>query len=51
MPFGLRTWMGPGNHVLDGDLDPHLIAPSHGDLDPRSPVGRGSFEGEKGVPL
>jgi len=18
MPFGLRTWMGPGNHVLDG---------------------------------
>jgi len=19
MPFGLRTWVGPGNHVLDGD--------------------------------
>jgi len=18
MPFGLRTWVGPGNHVLDG---------------------------------
>jgi len=22
MPFGLRTWMGPGNHVLDGCPDP-----------------------------
>jgi len=18
MPFGLRTWVGPGNHLLDG---------------------------------
>jgi len=23
MPFGLRTWVGPGNHVLDGGPDPH----------------------------
>ena len=22
MPFGLRTRVGPGNHVLDGGLDP-----------------------------
>jgi len=22
MPFGLRTWVGPGNHVLDGGPDP-----------------------------
>jgi len=22
MPFGLRTWMGPRNHVLDGGPDP-----------------------------
>jgi len=22
MPFGLRTRVGPGNHVLDGDPDP-----------------------------
>jgi len=22
MPFGLRTGLGPGNHVLDGDPDP-----------------------------
>ena len=22
MPFGLRTPVGPGNHVLDGDPDP-----------------------------
>ena len=22
LPFGLRTWVGPGNHVLDGGLDP-----------------------------
>jgi len=34
MPFGLRTQMGPRNHVLDGGLDP--------------PMGRGNFEGEKG---
>ena len=23
MPFGLRTPVGPGNHVLDGGPDPH----------------------------
>jgi len=23
MPFGLRTWVGPGNHILDGGPDPH----------------------------
>jgi len=22
MPFGLRTWVGPGNHILDGGPDP-----------------------------
>jgi len=22
MPFGLRTWVGPRDHVLDGGLDP-----------------------------
>ena len=22
LPFGLRTWVGLGNHVLDGDPDP-----------------------------
>jgi len=22
MPFGLRTWVDPGNHVLDGGPDP-----------------------------
>ena len=22
MPFELRTWVGPGNHVLDGGPDP-----------------------------
>ena len=22
MPFGLRTWVGPGNHVLDEGSDP-----------------------------
>jgi len=22
LPFGLRTWVGPGNHVLDGGSDP-----------------------------
>jgi len=21
VPFGLRTWVGPGNHVLDGGPD------------------------------
>jgi len=29
MPFGLRTRVGPGNHVLDGRPDP--------------PMGRGNF--------
>jgi len=23
MPFGLRTWVDPGNHVLHGSPDPH----------------------------
>jgi len=24
LPFGLKTWVGPGNHVLDGGPDlPH----------------------------
>ena len=32
MPFGLRTRVGPGNHVLDGGPDP--------------PIGRGNFEGK-----
>ena len=22
LPFGLRTWVGQGNHVLDGGPDP-----------------------------
>jgi len=21
MPFGLRTWVGPGNHILNGGAD------------------------------
>jgi len=37
MPFGLRTWVGPRDHVLDGDSDP--------------PMGRGKFMGENGRPL
>jgi len=37
LPFGLRTWVGPGNHVLDGGPDP--------------PMGRGKFWGRMGVPL
>jgi len=37
MPFGLRTRVSPGNHVLDGVPDP--------------PMQRGNFEGERGVPL
>ena len=36
MPFGLRTRVGPGNHVLDGSPDP---------------MGRGNFEREKGHPI
>jgi len=35
-PFGLRTLVGPGNHVLDGS---------------RSLMGRGNFEGRKGCPI
>jgi len=34
MLFGLRTSVGPGNHVLDRSLD--------------FPMGRGNFEGRKG---
>jgi len=37
LPFGLRTLVGPGNHVLDGRPDP--------------PMERGNFEGGSGVPL
>ena len=37
LPFGLRTWVGSGNHVLDGGLDP--------------PTGRGKFLGENGRPI
>ena len=37
MRFGLRTWVGLGNHVLDGSADP--------------PTERGNFEGERGFPL
>ena len=36
LPFGLRTWVGPVNHVLYGGPDP--------------PMGRGKFGG-MGVPL
>jgi len=36
MPFGLRTRVDPGNHVLDGV---HI------------PMGRGNFEGGKGRPV
>jgi len=37
MPFGLRTRIGPGNHVLDGGPDP--------------PMGKGNFDWGRGVPL
>ena len=37
MPFGLRTQVGPENHVLD--------------VGPYPPMGRGNFEGGKGRPL
>jgi len=37
MPFGLRTWVGAGNHVLDWGPDP--------------PMERGKFWGEKGRPI
>jgi len=36
LPFGLRTWVGPGNHVLDGV---------------QIPLGRGKFLGENGRPI
>jgi len=35
MPFGLRTRVGPENHVLDGGPDP--------------PMGMGNFERRKGA--
>jgi len=34
MPFGLRTWVEPGNHILDGGPDTH---------------GKGQFWGGKGA--
>ena len=37
LPFGLRTWVGLGSHVLDGG--------------PYPPKGRGKFWGRMGVPL
>jgi len=37
MPFGLRTWVGPRDHVLDRGLDP--------------PMGRGKFFGENERPI
>jgi len=37
MPFELRTWVGPRDHVLDGGLDP----PLEGTI----------LRGERGVPL
>jgi len=36
LPFGLSTWVGPGNNVLDGGPD--------------SPMGMGKFWGENGHP-
>ena len=37
LPFGLRTCVGPGNHVLDGGTD--------------APMRRGKFLGENGRPI
>jgi len=37
LPFGLRTWVGPGNHVLDGAPDP--------------PLEGANFGGENGRPI
>jgi len=37
MPCGLRTRVGPRNHVLDGGPDP--------------PMGRGNFDGGEGRPI
>jgi len=28
LPFGLRTWVGPGYHVLDGGPDPPCLSHS-----------------------
>jgi len=36
-PSGLRTWLVPRDHVLDGGSDP--------------PMGRGKFWGEHGRPI
>jgi len=37
LPFGLRTWVVPGNHVLD--------------VGPAPPMGRDNFFGENGRPI
>ena len=37
MPSGLRTWLGPKDHVLDGGSDP--------------PMGMRKFWGENGRPI
>ena len=37
MPFGLRTWVRPRDHVLDGGSDP--------------PMGRGRFLRDNGRPI
>ena len=37
LPFGLRTWVGPGNHVLDGGPGP--------------PWEGANFRGENGGPI
>jgi len=37
LPFGLRTWVGPRNHVLDGGPDPSM--------------GMDKFWGENGRPI
>jgi len=36
MLFGMWTWVGPRNYVLDGSPDPH---------------GNGNFEGRRGGPI
>jgi len=37
MPFALRTWVGPRDHLLDGGSDP--------------PMGRSKYLGENGRPI
>jgi len=37
MPFGLMTWVGSRDHVLDGGSD--------------LPMGRGKFLGDNGLPI